>query len=326
MIDFERLNNLKKQLDFYKPFPDEIIKNLDEWYKVELTYTSNAIEGNTLSRQETALVVEKGITVDGKTITEHLEAINHAKAWDYIQNLKHKSVKEITQQTVFDIHSQILDNIDNSNAGKYRNVPVRIAGSTVVMPNSYKVNILMKNFFRWLHSSNMNMVDLAIIAHYKFVSVHPFTDGNGRTGRLLMNLILMQGGFLSAIIRKEERKDYINAIEKGQLTEDISDYINMMYSSIERSLLIYLESFQPKKEVITYKSSKLLKIGELAKLTDEPVHTIRYWTKEGLLKAKDYSKGGYYLYDSESVKKVKQIRELQSEKRLTIKELKKYLN
>ena len=322
MVTLSRLHELKQQLDVHRPFPKEIIQNLDEWYKVELTYTSNAIEGNTLTRQETALIVEKGITVEGKSIVEHLEAINHAKAWEYIITLQDKNIKDISEQTVRDVHSIILRGIDMTNAGRYRNVPVRISGSTVVLPNPLKVPLLMKKFVENLYVSKDNIVDVAIRAHFDFVSIHPFSDGNGRTGRLLMNLILMQAGFPPAIIRKEERKEYINGLEKGQLQNDLSDYNALMYKAIERSLCIYLESVEP-KEKIESTPKQLLKIGELAKATNEPVPTIRYWTQEGLLHVKELSKGGYQMYHPDMIKRVKQIRSLQKEKRLTIEELKK---
>ena len=324
MITLSRLHKLKKKLDLHKPFPKEIIQNLDEWYKVELTYTSNAIEGNTLTRQETALVVEKGITVEGKSIVEHLEAINHATAWEYIMTLQGKNTTTITEHTIREIHSIILQRIDMTNAGRYRNVPVRISGSTVVLPNPLKVPLLMKKFIEDLYISKNNTLDRAIQAHFDFVSIHPFSDGNGRTGRLLMNLILMQGGFPPAIIRKEDRKIYISSIEKGQLHNDLSDYNALMYKAIERSLHIYLDSVEPKEEKIAI-PKKLLKIGELAKATNESVPTIRYWTKERLLHVGELSKGGYQMFHPDMVMRVKQIRSLQAEKRLTIEEIKKAL-
>lgn len=322
MTTVARLYDLKKQLDTHKPYSNELVRNLQEWYKIELTYTSNAIEGNTLTRQETALVVEKGITIDGKSIVEHLEAVNHVKALDYIMMFEKDSIKDISRNTILDIHAQILRGIDIVNAGRFRTVPVRISGSTVVLPNPLKVPDLIDEFISWLHETNEDSIDVAIRAHFRLVSIHPFSDGNGRTARLLMNLILLQAGFPPAIIRNEDRKIYIDSIEKGQLHGDLSDYNTFMYQAIERSLLIYLESFEPKKE--TYMpTEKLLKIGELAKATSESVPTIRYWTKEGLLQSKALSKGGYQLYDLSMIDRAKKIRLLQKEKRLTIAELKK---
>jgi Fic family protein len=246
----KQLADKKAKLDEYRPLPPDLVKNLDEWFRVELTYTSNAIEGNTLSRQETALVVEKGITVDGKSLNEHLEAINHAEALDYIKTLATSKRAEITERDLLNLHRLILQKIDDSNAGKYRNVAVRIAGSTVQLPNAYKVPELMSEFAEWLNQSPLdNAVKTGADAHFKLVSIHPFTDGNGRTARLLMNLLLMQEGYPPALIRKEDRRVYINAIEKGQLTGELSDYYDIIYDAVERSMDIYLEALEGKPPV-----------------------------------------------------------------------------
>lgn len=125
----QRIIAKKQQLDQYRPLPPALVKNLDDWFRVELTYTSNAIEGNTLTRQETALVVEKGLTVEGKTLREHLEAVNHANALDFIGGLVGKRRAEFGEQDVLAIHQMILQSIDNLNAGRFRTVSVRIAGS-----------------------------------------------------------------------------------------------------------------------------------------------------------------------------------------------------
>jgi Fic family protein len=316
-----------KRLAAYRPLPQELVINLDEWFKIELTYTSNAIEGNTLTRQETALVVEKGITVSGKTLKEQLEAVNHAQALEYIKSLAGGTRQGITEKDLLDIHRIILSKIDDTNAGRYRNVPVRIAGSTVVLPNPAKVPALMSGFAKWLHGKNGDHpVKIAADAHFRFVSIHPFTDGNGRTARLLMDLLLMQSGYPPALIKKEDRLKYINAIEKGQLRGEMDDYYRVIYESVETSLDIYLDALEKKETGATkYTSSanqKPLKIGELAKATGESVPTIRYWTNEGLLDVAAHSAGGYQLFDRQMIVRVEEIRKLQKEKRLTIRELK----
>lgn len=317
---FETIKIKKEQLDAHKPFPKVMGKSMQEWYKIELTYTSNAIEGNTLTRQETAQVVEKGITVEGKSVVEHLEAINHAKAFEFISNLNLKKTKDITEAVIRQIHQIILQNIDSQNSGTYRNVAVRIAGSRVILPNPLKIPELMKEFVKWLQASKDNPIIVALQAHLKFVSIHPFVDGNGRCGRLLMNLILMTNGYPPAIINKEERGQYIKCIERAQVDGDLSGYEVFMAKKIEKSLDIYLEMFTAKEKQSV--QSKPLTIGQLAKATGQTVSTIRYWTKEGLLKVEKLSGGGYQLYSSSMVKRVKHIRALQKEKRLTIAELK----
>jgi Fic family protein len=317
-----KLEKKKVQLDAYRPLDPALVANLSEWFRIELTYTSNAIEGNTLSRAETALVVEKGLTVDGKTLQEQLEAVNHAHAFDWVMQKIRTGDKDITEKTILDLHELILQKIDTTNTGRYRSVPVRIAGSTVVMPNPLKVPTLMKEFVAWVQRAQTHPVTLAVDTHYKLVSIHPFTDGNGRTARLLMNLLLMQAGYPPAIIRKEDRKQYISSIEKAQLGGSLADYYTLMYEAVNRSFDIYLTAVEGKEQEKVLVKKPLLKIGELARLVHETVPTIRHWTKEGLLQITGYSPGGYQLYDQNQVTLIKKIRELQHKERLTLGEIK----
>jgi Fic family protein len=238
-----RIDEKKEKLDSYRPLPPELVKNLDEWFKIELTYTSNAIEGNTLSRSETAIVVEKGITIGGKTINEHIEAVNHAQAYDFIKTLIHKNNADVTIDDILEIHTLILQNIDNRNAGAWRKVHVRIQGSLVVFPNSAKVPQLMDEFIAWLQRTQEHPAKVAADAHLKLVAIHPFTDGNGRTARLLMNLLLLQRGYPVAIISKEERKEYIDSLEKSD-NNGADDFYAIIYKAIEKSLDGYLKAVE----------------------------------------------------------------------------------
>ncbi len=319
------LEGKKQRLDGFRPFSVDLVTNLREWFKIELTYTSNAIEGNTLSRAETALVVEKGITVDGKTLQEHLEAVNHAQAFDWVMQKITCTKQDITENTILDLHQLILQKIVDNQAGRYRTVPVRIAGSTVIMPNAMKVPELMGEYISWLQKNIDNPLTVAVDAHFKLVSIHPFVDGNGRTARLLMNLLLMQAGYPPAIIRKEERKHYIASIEKAQLGGSLADYYALMYEAVHRSLDIYLEALEGKEHEKVLERKNVLKIGELAELVGETVPTIRHWTKEGLLQVSEYSQGGYQLYGQDQTAVIKKIRKLQDKNRLTIVEIKRVL-
>jgi excisionase family DNA binding protein len=283
-----QLEAKKKRLDSYKPLQNELIKNLEEWFRIELTYTSNAIEGNTLTRQETAMVVEEGLTVQGKSLTEHQEAINHAEAFDYIQTLVSKKRQELTRKDILDIHSIILNKIDDTNKGRYRNVAVRLRGSETILPNPLKVPELMDKFIKWLQSGNFDHpVKIAIDAHFKLVSIHPFVDGNGRTARLMMNLLLMQAGFPSAIIRKEDRSAYINSLEKGQTKNDLSDYQTVMLEAVDRSLDIYLEAVEPERASMPEPTSqqRFYTTEEVAKLLQVDPETVRRYVRQGNLKA-----------------------------------------
>lgn len=199
-MNFQHLSEKKAELDRYREtgegLPPALVKNLENWFRVELTYTSNAIEGNTLTRRETALVVEKGLTVGGKSLQEHLEANNHAYALDWIRELAQRPDAVPTENELLQLHSLILRGIDDNHAGCYRKVTVMISGSSVVLPNPFKVPELMEAFIQWLQSTtDLHPVELAAEAHYRLVTIHPFIDGNGRTARLLMNLILIAHGY-----------------------------------------------------------------------------------------------------------------------------------
>lgn len=283
-----QLEAKKKRLDSYKPFQNELIKNLEEWFRIELTYTSNAIEGNTLTRAETAMVVDEGLTVSGKSLTEHQEAINHAEAFDYIQTLVDKKRQELTAKDILDIHSIILNKIDDTNKGKYRNIAVRLRGSETILPNPLKVHELMDEFINWLRrDSSENPILVAIDAHFKLVSIHPFVDGNGRTARLLMNLLLMQAGYPPAIIRKEDRSLYINSLEKGQTKGDLTDYYSVMFEAVDRSLDIYLETVEPERISVTESmpQQRFYTTEEVAKLLQVDPETVRRYVRQGNLRA-----------------------------------------
>lgn len=320
-----KLTEKKKKLDGFRPLPSALVNNLEEWFKVELTYTSNAIEGNTLTRKETALVIDEGITVRGKTLKEHLEVINHAEALDFIRELVSKKREEITKREILDMHALILNKIDDDNAGRYRNIVVRIRGIDVILPDPLKVPELMESFFAWLHSKNNDHpAKIAADAHIKLVSIHPFTDGNGRTARLLMNLLLMQKGYPPALIRKEDRDVYIDSIGKVQLSSAFEDYYTVIYRAIDRSFDIYQDSVAGKMPNAVAQK-RLLRIGELAKETGEAISTIRHWIEKGLLTVAEHTEAGYQLFDRSMIERVGEIRRLQKEKRLSINEIRNRL-
>lgn len=247
----KRIDEKKKKIDAVRPLPPELVKNLQEWFAVEFTYTSNAIEGNTLSASETAMVVEKGITIAGKTIREHLEAINHIQAIDFIRELASKKRQEIALDDILAIHKIVLQKIDDMHAGIFRKVMVKIAGSQTIFPNAAKVPFLMVEFMSWLQDVQNHPVIVAALAHYKLVMIHPFVDGNGRTARLLMNLLLLQCGYPLAIIKKEQRATYIASIEhvahSDFVKENMQNYdafYAVIISAVEYSLDIYLDAIE----------------------------------------------------------------------------------
>lgn len=316
-MNLEKLTSLKAELDALRPLNALTLNNLERWLEVELTYSSNAIEGNTLTRQETALVIEKGITIGGKPLKDHIEATNHRDALLHIKKMLHQ--KDISLADILSIHKIILNGIDDGHAGVIRNVPVRISGSPVVLPNYLKVPELMEQFIEGLRINKTHPVQCAMRAHYDFVSIHPFIDGNGRTGRLLMNLILMQCGYPPAIILPKDRLSYLKSLEKAQMGGDIQDYHHFIYKAVLKSLNIYLKAF--KNEPMAEQSDTyLLRIGALSKQTNESAPTLRYWTKMGLLDVATTTKSGYQLYDASQIERCRQIRHWQKE-RYTLEEI-----
>lgn len=238
----ERISEKKAKLDSLRPLPPELEKNLYDWFKVALTYTSNAIEGNTLSLAETAQVIEKQITVGGKSITEHLEALNHAQAVDFVKNIAQEKKRQHIEKTdILAIHKIILQKIDGDWAGRFRTVPVRVVGSLVPCPNYVKVPALVDELLTFIHDSKEHSATIASYAHLQLAAIHPFVDGNGRTARLLMNLLLLQEGYPLIIIDEKERAVYINAIQKA-LQGDTDNYYNFMYTTIAKGLDRYLEA------------------------------------------------------------------------------------
>ena len=323
MMNYQKLTEMKERLDGFRPLPAALVRNLDEWFKVELTFTSNAIEGNTLTRRETAVVIEKGLTVGGKSLREHLEATNHARAIDLVVSLIGGKPSRLSANDVLAIHEVILRGIDDEHAGRYRSVPVRISGSRVVLPNPRRVPELMDEFQEWLQSKHgLHPVAFAGEAHFRLVSIHPFVDGNGRTARLLMNLLLMMHGYPPAIIRKRDRLAYIGALEKAQTGGLKTDYEKLIAKAAERSLDIYLKAVHGESSGDDGDTEELLKIGELASAAGVTVPTIRHWTKEGLLEVAEFTESGYQLYSADMKARCEEIQTLKKQ-RLTLEEIKK---
>ena len=314
---WKNIEKKKELLDRQRPLAEKIINNLLEWFKIELTYSSNAIEGNTLSRLETAIVIEKGITIGGKLLKEHLEAINHAKAFEYILSLV--KIQNIAESDILEIHSLVLSYIEEY-AGRYREMRVRIAGTEIIFPNHLKVPELMKQFIDYINSPSLHPINKALYAHYELVTIHPFADGNGRTARLLMNLILMQYGYPPSIIKPVYRLKYLKSLEQAQLGGTKDNYEEFMLQTIDKSMDIYISSIHNKISPKITPRESLIKIGELAKEAGEPIATVRHWIKLGLIEVSETLESGYQLFDRVELKKCKRIRELQKQ-RFTLEEI-----
>lgn len=237
---FDEVDSLKNELDNKRPIPKETLKSLRESINLEWTYNSNGIEGNTLTLRETQVVLE-GITVGGKSIKEHLEAINHEKAILFLDDLV-KDNEPISEWNIKNIHQLILKDIDNENAGRYRKENVTIKGATHIPPDYLKVPELMEKLILTYNTWNeYHPIIQAALLHGELVKIHPFVDGNGRTSRLLMNLVLMNNGYNPVIIKKESRLKYYEALDKAHTTGDYTDFVKLVNKLEIEMLKKYLE-------------------------------------------------------------------------------------
>ncbi|MBK7467591.1 MAG: Fic family protein [Saprospiraceae bacterium] len=214
-----------------------------EALEIEYTHDSNKIEGNTLTLQETNLVVNKGLTISGKSMQEHLEAVNHYDAIQFIKDMAARKI-DITKRSLLELHYLILRGIDRENAGRYRSVQVYISGSKHIPPQPYMIEKEMEDFFIWYESAKIRIhpVILAAEVHQRVVSIHPFIDGNGRTCRLLMNLILLQHGYVIANIRSDTntKSEYYKALENSNETHSNDGFIEFVLKTEIKSLEHYL--------------------------------------------------------------------------------------
>lgn len=237
---FSQIDQKKLLLDTKRPLPKYTLKSLEEKLLLEWTYNSNAIEGNTLTMQETKVVLE-GITVGGKTMREHLEVINHRDAIGFVEDIVRKE-DPLSQWQIKNLHRLVLKGIDDQYAGVYRDQQVLIAGATHTPPAPYLIQEEMDRLMHWYEKEvdSLHPVARGAMLHAIFVGIHPFIDGNGRTSRLLLNLELMKEGYPPIIIRVENRLAYYAALDKSIAQKDFTDFIQLVSDEVERSLDLYL--------------------------------------------------------------------------------------
>lgn len=239
---FNEIDSKKAILDSKRPLSKVSIDNLKHYFDVELTYNSNAIEGNTLTITETKVILEDGITIGkGKSLREHLEVINHKEAIDYIEEIVSNNL-DISERVIRDLHYIILKSIDNKNAGEYRTTNVLISGSAHRPVEHFLVKERMNDLVQWYKKSKdtMHPIELAAEFHFRYVYIHPFIDGNGRSARLLMNLILMRNGYPITVIRNSDREEYMKALEEASTKNQLKDFIELVANAVDRSLDTYL--------------------------------------------------------------------------------------
>jgi Fic family protein len=220
-----RIDKTKALIDAHRPLATEEIKELDAYFRIGTTYSSNALEGNTLTLTETKVLLEDGLTTGDKPLRDCYEAVGHAKAYDFMLEVARSERLDFTGDMILGLHRLFYQGIEPEKAGVYRDHQVFITGTEYVPPTSAKVPELMTDFLEKLNREcgRAHPVRLAAFAHRKLVDIHPFADGNGRTARLLMNLILVNKGYQIIIIPPIRRMDYINALVAAQREHAPSD-------------------------------------------------------------------------------------------------------
>lgn len=236
---------MKAHLSTLRPLPEEALAKIREAMDIEYTYESNRIEGNTLTLQETALVINEGVTIGGKSMREHLEAINHNEAIAFIKEIAQEA-ETVSERAILQIHALILRSINCENAGRYRTVPTLISGSRHTPPQPYLIEKQMEEFmlrFKALEAQGEHPIHIAAYLHDELVRIHPFIDGNGRTARLLMNLYLQSKGYAIISLKgdAESRIAYYKALEASHVEKNPEAFKSLVAQAEVEALEKYLK-------------------------------------------------------------------------------------
>ncbi len=233
------IDKIKNEIDQYRPLPEYFMPMLKDYFRIGLTYSSNALEGNTLTETETKVIIEDGLTIGGKTLREHFEVVGHSQAYDFMWSKAQDD--QFTEDDICKLHHLFYYRIDEKNAGHYRTVPVFISGTDYEFPKPAYLFSLMSKFVHEIPElkKQYHPVFFAAMVHMQFVNIHPFIDGNGRTARLLMNLALLQSGYPITIIPPIMRSTYISALQKtnkGNIQPFLHFISEMVYESSKEYL------------------------------------------------------------------------------------------
>lgn len=277
------LDEKLEQLNSCRPIPKTVLAKIREHFQIEMTYNSNAIEGNTLTLKETAWVIQEGLTIKGKPLKDHLEAKNQKEALDFLCELvDSKKQNTISERLIREIHHLIVKEADADIAGQYREGNVIITGADHTPPEGFEVANEMQSLIKWIskNKNNLHSVELAAMVHHKLAYIHPFWDGNGRISRIIMNVFIMQAGFPMAIILKNDRKRYYRVLSEAD-RGDYSSFCEFVAQSVIRSMNLYLKFLQPKQK----KNDKYISLEELAKLGPYSSTYLRKLATQGKLEA-----------------------------------------
>ena len=294
-----RLEEKLTKLNKLRLLPKSAVQKLRGKFQIEMTYNSNAIEGNSLTLKETFLVINEGLTVKGKPLKDHLEAKDHHAALEYLYDLIDKDKKHtVSEMLIKNLHQIILQETDKEWAGRYRSANVIIGGADHTPPDALQIPNLMRDLIVWLNSqkNKFNIIELSALLHHKLVHIHPFFDGNGRTARLTMNLFLMQAGYPLVVIMKTDRKKYYDVLDKADKGK-YEPLVKFIAQSIERSLDIYLKTLTP----ATTKQEKFVSLTEISKTTPFSAKYLNLLARQGKLEA--HKEGRDWLTSKEAIER-----------------------
>lgn len=271
-----RLAEKKDRLDRHRPLPPAIVRQLYAELRVLLTYHSNAIEGNTLSLRETQMVIEHGLTVGGHSLHEYLEATNHAQAFARLMAWVEQQTP-LTLEAILELHRLTMEQISDE-AGQWRTIAVSIRGARLTPPPPSQIPPLMAEWMHWVDGPGQAYDPLlrATIAHHGFEAIHPFVDGNGRTGRLLLNLMLMQAGYPPAVLLRDWRVGYIQALSRAD-TGNYNSLANLIGRAVERGLDLYLDACAAVPE------AAYQRLADLAQVTGYSAEHLSWLIRKGRL-------------------------------------------
>lgn len=294
-----RLDEKLGRLNSFRPLPSAIVRKLREQFELEMTYNSNAIEGNSLTLKETFLVVSEGLTIKGKPLKDHLEAKGHSEALDYLYDLTAQENQEpLSEKEIRELNGIVMRDIDRDWAGRYRNSNVIIGGATHTPPEAFEVPQLMRELVDWQTTvgQNLHPVELAAVFHHRLVHIHPFFDGNGRTTRLAMNVVLLRAGFPLVVILKNDRKRYYRLLS-GADRGDLMPFARFIAQAVQRTLDIYLKVLTPASQT----KEKFITLAELANGSSFSAKYLNLLARDGKLEA--HKEGRNWLSSKEALQR-----------------------
>ena len=283
-----RIDQKLQHLQTLRPLPSSAVSKLRERFEIEMTYNSNAIEGNSLTLKETFLVINEGITIKGKPLRDHLETKDHHQALEMVYELiSPDSQPTLSEHLICTIHQLVVKKTDEEFAGKYRTSNVSIGGADHTPPDALQVPADMSQLMAWFakQQHTLHPIELAALFHHKLVYIHPFFDGNGRTARLVMNIVLMRSGYPLTVILKNDRKKYYRSLQAAD-KHNLDLLVKFIAQAVERSLNIYLDTLTPSST----KKEKYLSLSEISAKTPYSTKYLNLLARQGKLEAHKQSR------------------------------------